>query len=59
MGKKMKTINPSLLPHFLGLFREDPDNFMSEFVVVYITYNYTIYEHKLKLFPSTLKDAIL
>ena len=56
---KMKNISPSTLPHFHGLTTEDPDTFLFEFVVLYRTYDYAEDEKKLKLFPSTLKDAAL
>jgi len=56
---KMKNISPSALPHFHGLTTEDPDTFMFEFVVLCRTYDYTEDEKKLRLFPSTLKDAAL
>ena len=56
---KMKNISPSALPHFHGLTTEDPDTFLFEFVVLFRTYDYTEDEQKLKLFPSTLKDATL
>lgn len=56
---KMKNISPSTLPHFHGLTTEDPDTFLFEFVVIYRTYDYAKDEQKLKLFPSTLKDASL
>jgi len=55
----MKNISPSTLPHFHGLTTEDPDTFLFEFVVICQTYDYTDDEKKLKLFPSTLKDAAL
>lgn len=55
----MKNISPSTLPHFHGLTTEDPDTFLIEFVVICRTYDYTDYEKKLKLLPSTLKDAAL
>ena len=55
----MKIISPSSLPHFHGLTSEDPDTFMFEFVVVCRTYDYTVDDQKLKLFPSTLKDVAL
>ena len=55
----MKNISPSALPHFHGLTTEDPDTFLFEFVVLCRTYDYTEDEQKLKLFPSTLKDAAL
>ena len=56
---KMKNISPSALPHFHGLTTEDLDTFMFEFVVLCWTYDYAEDEQKLKLFPSTLKDATL
>ena len=55
----MKNISPSVLPHFHGLTTEDPDNFLFEFVVIYRTYDYAEDKKKLKLFPSTHKDASL
>src|ERR1700733_10110762 len=56
---KMKNISPSALPHFHGLTTKYPDTFLFEFVVLCRTYDYTEDEQKLKLFPSTLKDATL
>ena len=56
---KMKNISPSALPHFHGLTTEDPDTFLFEFVVICRTYDYTNDEKKLKVFPSTFKDATL
>ena len=56
---KIKNISPSALPHFHGLTTEDPDTFLFEFVVLCQTYDYVEDEKKLKLFPSTLKDAAL
>jgi hypothetical protein len=56
---KMKTINPSILPHFHGLVSKYPDTFMLEFVVICRTYDSTTDEQKLKLFSSTLKDSTL
>jgi len=55
----MKNISPSTLPHFHDLITEDPDTFLFEFDVICRTYDYTNDEQKLKLFPSTLKDASL
>jgi len=55
----MKNISPSSLPHFHGLTTEDPNTFLFEFAVICQTYDYTNDEQKLKLFPSTLKDASL
>jgi len=56
---KMKNISPSSLPHFHGLTTEDRDTFLSDFVVICQTYDYAEDRQKLKLFPSTLKDATL
>jgi len=56
---KMKNISPSALPHFHGLTSEDPDTFLFEFTVICRTYDYITDVQKLKLFPSTLKDAAL
>ena len=56
---KMKNISPSTLPHFHGPISEDPDTFWLEFDVICRSYDYTTGDQKLKLFPSTLKDATL
>ena len=56
---KMKNVSPLDLPHFHGLTTEDTDTFLFEFVVLCRTYDYAEDEQKLKLFPSTLKDAAL
>jgi len=56
---RMKNISLSDLLHFHGLTSEDPDTFLFEFVVICKTYDYTSDDQKLKLFPSTLKDAVL
>jgi len=56
---KMKNISPSALPDFHGLTTKDPNTFLFEFVVVCRTYDYAEDEQKLKVFPSTLKDATL
>jgi len=56
---RMKNGSPSTLPHFHGLTSKDLDNFLFEFDVICRTYDYTSDDHKLKLFPSTLKDATL
>jgi len=55
----MKNIRSTTLPHFHGLTYEDPDTFIFEFYIVCRTYDYASDEQKLKLFPSTLKDATL
>jgi len=56
---KMKNISPLALPHLHGLTIEDPDSFLFEFAILCRTYDYTKDKQKLKLFPSTLKDAAL
>ncbi len=56
---KMNNISPSALPHFHGLTTEDPNTFLFQFIVICQTYDYAEDEQKLKLFPSTLKDATL
>ena len=56
---KMKNISTFALPHFHGLALEDRDTFLFELAVLYGTYDYTIDDQKLKLFPSTLKDVAL
>ncbi len=56
---KMKKIIPSALPHFHALTSEYPGTFMFEFVVFCRTYDYASDDLKVKLFPSTLKDAAL
>ena len=55
----MKNINPSSFPHFHGYASEDPDTFIFEFEVVCKTYDYMSKAKKLKLLPSTSKDATL
>jgi len=55
----MKNISPLALPHFHGLTTEDPDTFLFEFAIICQTYDYVEDKQKLKLFPSTLKDAVL
>jgi hypothetical protein len=43
----------------MGFVFEDPKTFFFEFSVICKTYDYTIDEHNLKHFPSTLKDSYL
>ena len=52
----MKNISPSVLPNFHGLRNEDPETFLFEFKVLCRSYDYFPDTHKLKLFPTTLKD---
>lgn len=56
---RMKNISPSSRPHFHCLTSEDSDTFLFLFHVICRTYDYTSNDQKLKLFPSTLKDATL
>jgi hypothetical protein len=56
---KMKNINPYALPHFHGIVYEYFDTFLFYFSLICKTYDYIIYEKKLKRFPSTLKDSTL
>ena len=55
----MKNIAPSILPNFHGLRSEDPEIFLFEFEVLCRSYDYLFDTQKLKLFPTTLKDATL
>ena len=55
----MKNIPPSSLPIFYGKSNEDPDTFLFDFDILFRSYNYVQDAHKLKLFPSTLKDFSL
>jgi hypothetical protein len=56
---KMKNIPSVSLPNFLGLPSEDPNTFHFEFDVLCRSYEYYCDAHKLKMFPSTLKEATL
>ena len=56
---KMKNIPPSSLPHFHGMSTEDPNSFLFEFDISCHSYNYVNDAHKLKLFPTTLKNSAL
>ena len=55
----MKNIPSAAMPKFYGLIIEDLENFLFEFDILCWSYDYTIDSHKLKLFPSTLKEATL
>ena len=55
----MKNIPHSTLPIFRGSTFEDLDMFLFEFGVLCNSYNYQSDAQKLKLFPTTLKDAAL
>jgi len=56
---KMKNIPHSSLPDFHGLPKEDIDTFLFEFNVLCRRYGYVLDAHKLKLYPTTLKDVAL
>ena len=58
-NQNMKNIPSATLPKFYGLITEDPDTFLFEFDILCQSYDYTTDAHKLKLFPSTLKEATL
>lgn len=55
----LKNIPSLLLPKFYGLVTEDPETFLFEFDILCRSYDYTSDAHKLKLFPSTLKEGAL
>ena len=55
----MKNILSSSLPTFYGKRNEDIDTFLFEFDILCRSYNYLQDSHKLKLFPSTLRDSDL
>jgi len=56
---QMKNISPSALPNFRGVSSEDSDAFLFEFDVLCRSYDYSSNSLKLKLFPTTSKDATL
>ena len=55
----MKNIPPSSFTTFYGKSNEDSDTFLFEFDILCRSYNYLQVAHKLKLFPTTLKDSSL
>lgn len=55
----MKNIRFSTLPSFQGLNVEDLDTFLFEFDVLWRSYDYTLDDQKLKLFPATLKGELV
>lgn len=55
----MNNTPPSALLVFYGLVIEDPDTFLFNFDVLCRSYDYTTNAHRLKLFPTTLKDVSL
>ena len=58
-NQNLKNIPITALPKFYGLIIEDPKTFLFEFDILYRSYYYTTNAHKLKLFPSTLKEVAL
>ena len=55
----MKKIPHSTLSIFYGMERDDPNAFLFEFEVLCRSYDYVTNQHKMKLFPATLKDPTL
>ena len=55
----LKNIPPTTLPKFYGLATEDPDTFLFEFHILFCSFDYNTNAHKLKLFPTTLKELAL
>ena len=53
----LKNIHVASLPKFYGLATEDPDTFLFEFDILYHSIDYNTDAHKLKLFPTTLKES--
>lgn len=53
----LKNIPPSTLPFFYGLMTKDLDAFLFEFDVLCRSYDYNFDAHRLKHFPTTLKDV--
>jgi hypothetical protein len=56
---QMKNIITYVFPNLHGLSSEDPDTFLFEFDMLCHSYDYSSDAKKLKLFPTTLKDASL
>ena len=52
----LKNIPVAALPNFYDLATEDPDAFLFEFDILCHSFGYNIDAHKLKLFPTTLKE---
>ena len=55
----MKNIPHSALLVFYGMSSEDPNTFLFEFFVIFISYDYVTDQQKMKIFPSTLKNQAL
>ena len=58
-NQNMKNIHVVALPKFYCLIIEDFETFLFEFDIFCRSYDYTIDTHKLKLFPSVLKEVVL
>lgn len=55
----MKNISLASLPLFHGMSSADPDEFLFKFDILCRSYNYYNDAHKLKLFPTTLRNSAL
>lgn len=55
----LKNIPTSALPNFYGVVTKGPNTFLFEFDILCRSYDDTIDAHKLKLFPTTLKESTL
>lgn len=55
----LKNIPPSTLLVFYGLVTQDPNTFLFKFIILCRSYEYTTDVHRLKLFPTTLKDSTM
>ena len=55
----LKNMPAATLPKFYGLATKDPDTFLFEFDILCRSFDYNIDSHKLKLFPTTLKESAL
>ena len=53
----LKDIPTTALPKFYGLSIKDPNTFLFEFDILYHSFDYNTDAHKLKLFPTTLKES--
>lgn len=58
-NQNLKNIPTVALPKFYSLITKDPETFLFDFDILCRSYDYTTNGHKLKLFPSTLKEAAL
>ena len=58
-NQNLKNIPSIALPKFYGLITEDLKTFLFQFDILCRSYDYTTDSHKLKLFPSTLREDTL